>query len=169
MPVLFDDLKPGDVVSYKNESMKEMRHILYIGKKRGLSDSLIEYSFLAKQFRKPYKSESSYKITEAFQPLDFIRYYDAISSVKDKLMVKYVPKNSFVWEYLGFQSPDETDLPWHHLITLCVIRMEQNKRAMSRVEEVLFRLDRKDLFKESRARTAFPTPQGLAMKKKGVL
>lgn len=167
MPVLFDDLKPGDIVSYPISGEETLRYLFYIGKKKNLWDSRIQYVFVAKQLRPPGKDEPTYKILETFQPLDLVRYKDAILAVHNELMAKNIPNNSYVWEHLGFESPERTDLPWHHLVRITLTTREANRRRLSIVEDMLTLVEGRDLFKESRGRTTLDMPLMPTTKNKG--
>lgn len=167
MPILFDDLKPGDIVSYPTPDRETLRYLLYIDKKTGLPNSRIQYVFVAKQLRPPGKDEPTYKILEAFQPLDLVRYKDAILAVHNELMAENIPNNSFVWQHLGFESPEQTDLPWHHLVRITLTTREASRRTLSTVEEMLTLVEGKDLFKEGRGRTTLDMPPMPPTKNKG--
>ncbi len=167
MPFLFDDLKPGNIVSYPLIEMEATRYLLYVGKKTGLPGLRIQYVFVTKQLRFPGKEEPSYEILEAFQPLDLLRYQDAILAAHDELMVESLPNNSYVWEHLGFESPQQTGLPWHHLVRITLTDSEASRRKLSLVEEMLSFVEEKDLFKESRGRTTLDMPPMPPTKNKG--
>lgn len=167
MPVLFDDLKPGDIVSYPTPDEEALRYLLYIGKKSILPDFRIQYGFVTKQLRPPYKHEPSYETLESFQSMDLVRHKDAILAVNDKLMAEGLPNNSCVWEHLGLQSPEQADLPWHHLIKIALVDREVNRRRLSFVEKKMILIKEKDLFKESRGRTTLDMPPLPPTKNKG--
>lgn len=172
MPILFDDLKPGDIVSCPTPDEEALRYLLYIGKKKSLSGYRTWHGFVTKQLWRPYRDEPSYEILEAFQPMDLVRNQDAILAVYDELMVKDIPNSSYVWEHLGFESPEEADLPWHHLIRITLTireegREEGNRRKLSLVEKKMSLVKHNDLFKESRGRTTLDMPHMPPTKNKG--
>ena len=158
MPIHFDDLKPGDIVSYPTPDEEALRYLLYIGKKRRPPGVRVQYGFVTKQLRPPYKHEHSYETLEAFRPLDLVQYKDAILAVYHELMAENMPNNSYVWEHLGFESPEETALPWHHLVRITLTDSEASRRKLSLVEEMLSFVQEKDLFKENRGRTTLDMP-----------
>lgn len=167
MTVHFDDLKPGDIVSYPTPDEEVLRYLLYIGKKKSLPGSRIRYGFITKQLRTPYEHEPSYETLEAFQPMDLVRHKNAILSVYNELMAEDVPNSSYVWEHLGIQSPEEADLPWHHLIKIALTYSESSQRTLSLVEEEMNLTKQKDLFNESRGRTTLDMPSLPPIKNKG--
>lgn len=167
MPILFDDLKPGDIVSYPSPDEETLRYLLYIGKERSLPGSRMRYGFVTKQLRPPYRDEPSYETLESLQPMDLVRNQDAILAVYDELMAEDVPNSSYVWEHLGFQSPEETDLPWHHLIKIVLTDSEASRRTLSLVEKKMSLVKHNDLFKESRGRTTLDMPPIPPAKNKG--
>lgn len=168
MPILFDDLKPGDIVSYPTPDKEALRYLLYIGKKKSLSGYRTRHGFVTKQLRHPYRDEPSYEILKAFHPMDLVRNQDEILAVYDELMVKDIPNSSYVWEHLGFESPEEAYLPWHHLIRITLtIREEGSRRKLSLVEKKMSLVKHNDLFKESRGRTTLDMPPMPPTKNKG--
>lgn len=168
MPILFDDLKPGDIVSYPTPDEEVLRYLLYIGKgRRRIFPGCMRYGFITKQLRPPYRDEPSYETLEAFQPMDLVRYKDAILSVDNELMAEDVLNSSYVWEHLGIQSPEEADLPWHHLIKIALTSSEASRRTLSLVEENMNLINQKDLFIESRGCTTLDMPPIPLTKNKG--
>lgn len=168
MPILFDDLNPGDIVSYPSPDEEVLRYLLYIGKERSLPGSRIRYGFVTKQLRPPYKHEPSYETLESFQSMDLVRHKDAILAVYDELMAEDVPNSSYVWEHLGFQSPEQATLPWHHLVKIALTDSEASRRILSLVEKNMNLINQKDLFKEScRGRTTLDMPPIPPVKNKG--
>lgn len=167
MAILFDDLKPGDIVSYPTPDEESLRYLLYIGKKKALLHPFIKYVFVTKQLRPSYKHEPSYETLEAFRPLDLVQYKDAILAVYNELMAENVPNNSYVWEHLGIKSPEHADLPWHHLVRIILSDSEASRRKLSLVEKKMNLIKEKDLFKESRGRTTLDMPLMPPTKNKG--
>lgn len=168
MPVHFDDLKPGDIVSYTSPDKEVLRYLLYIGKgRRRVFPGSIRYVFITKQLRPSYEHEPSYETLEAFQPIDLVRHKNAILSVYDELMTEDVPNSSYVWEHLGFESPEEANLPWHHLIKIALTKSEASQRTLSLTEENMNLINQKDLFKESRGSTTLDMPPMPPTKNKG--
>lgn len=167
MPILFDDLNPGDIVSYPTPDEEVLRYLLYIGKERSFSNSRIRYGFITKQLRPLYRDEPSYETLEAFQPMDLVRNQDAILAVYDALMAEDVPNSSYVWAHLGFESPEEAYLPWHHLIRIALTDSEASRRTLSLIEKKMSLVKHNDLFKESRERTTLDMPPMPPTKNKG--
>ena len=169
MPVHFDDLKPGDIVSYPTPDEESLRYLLYIGKERRriFPGPRMRYGFITKQLRPPYEHEPSYETLEAFQPMDLVRHKNAILAVYNELMAEDVPNSSYVWEHLGFQSPEEANLPWHHLIKIALTYTEVSQRTLSLVEGNMNLTNQKDLFKESRGHTTLDMPPIPPIKNKG--
>lgn len=164
MPILFDDLNPGDIVSYPSPDEETLRYLLYIGKKKSLSGVRIRYGFVTKQLRPPYRDEPSYETLESLQPMDLVRNQDAILAVYDELMEESVPNSSYVWGHLGLQSPEQATLPWHHLIKIV---LTDSQRALSSVEKKMSLVKHNDLFNESRGRTTLGMPSLPPTKNKG--
>ena len=168
MPIHFDDLKPGDIVSYPTPDEEALRYLLYIGKERSFPNSRIRYGFITKQLWPPYEHEPSYETLEAFQSMDLVRHKNAILAVYDELMVKDVPNSSYVWEHLGFESPEEADLPWHHLIRITLtIREEESPLKLNLVEKKMSLVKHNDLFMESRGHATLGMPSLPPTKNKG--
>lgn len=167
MPILFDDLKPGDIVSYPSPDEETLRYLLYIGKKRKPPGVRMQYGFVTKQLRPPYKHEHSYETLEAFRPLDLVQYKDAILAVYHELMAENMPNNSYVWEHLGLQSPEQATLPWHHLLRIALTDSKRSRQTLSLVEKKMNLIKEKDLFKESRGRTTLDMPPMPPTKNKG--
>lgn len=164
MPILFDDLKPGDIVSYPSPDEETLRYLLYIGKKKSLSGVRIRYGFVTKQLRPPYRDEPSYETLESLQPMDLVRNQDAILAVYDELMAEDVPNSSYVWGHLGLESPEQATLPWHHLIKIV---LTDSQRTLSSVEKKMSLVKHNDLFNESRGRTTLDMPPMPPTKNKG--